>query len=344
MVANAIGRCEFRTFREHKEIREAQYYRWNIEPNPNQNSSAFLHKLVTRLFLDNEVLIVDPGDLAGGARGALAVADDWTVSDPHPVKPNVYSDIVIDDMSFKRKLREDEVLHLTLHHADMRPVIGRMAANFEKLAGAALSDEEWRRGKHLKVHVDQITQGEDGWETKFTDDLQKRISPFLKNPASILPEFDGYTYSLMEAGGSGDTRDIKELCEDIFEYTARGFLIPAVLVNGKVEATADAQTRFLTWCVDPICDQLQEEILRKRYGYEEWQRGNYIRVDSSAVNHFDIFENAPQVEKLVGSGAYTVNDVLRAANQPAIDESWANEHFLTRNIAKMDEVAANLDA
>lgn len=344
MVANALGRCEFRTFRAHEEVKDNYYYRWNIEPNLNQNSTAFLHKLVTRLFWDNEALIVNPYDLAGGDKDALIVADSWTASDPHPSKPTVYSDIMVDDMTFHRKLREDNVIHLTLHHVNVRPVIERMAANLEKLADAAARDEEWRRGKHLKVHVDQITQGEDGWETKFTNTLQKQVSPFLQNPNSILPEFDGYKYELMEASDAGDTRDIKELCEDIFEYTARGFLIPAVLVNGKVEATTDAQTRFLTWCVDPICDQLQEEIIRKRYGYEEWQKGNYIRVDSSAVNHFDIYDNAPEVEKLVGSGAYTVNDVLRAANQPTINAPWANEHFLTRNIARMDEVAASLDA
>ena len=49
MVANALGRCEFRTFRNHEEIQEREAYLWNVSPNVNQNSSAFLHKLVARL-------------------------------------------------------------------------------------------------------------------------------------------------------------------------------------------------------------------------------------------------------------------------------------------------------
>ncbi len=85
-----------------------------------------------------------------------------------------------------------------------------------------------------------------------------------------------------------------------------------------MEGTADANSRFMTYCIDPLCDQLQEEINRKRYGYEEWKRGNYLRVDSSSILHFDIFENAANVEKLIGSGAFTINDVRRAAGQPAI--------------------------
>ena len=37
MIANAISRCEVRTFRNRKEIREKEYYLWNVEPNINQN-------------------------------------------------------------------------------------------------------------------------------------------------------------------------------------------------------------------------------------------------------------------------------------------------------------------
>lgn len=127
------------------------------------------------------------------------------------------------------------------------------------------------------------------------------------------------------------------MIEDIFEFTARSFLIPAVLVKGTVEGTADANHRFLTYCIDPLCDQLQEEINRKRYGYEEWKHGNYLRVDSSSIIHFDIFENAANVEKLIGSGAFTINDVRRAAGQSAIPEPWADEHFMTLNISTMTE-------
>ena len=115
-----------------------------------------------------------------------------------------------------------------------------------------------------------------------------------------------------------------------------------VLVNGKVEGTADANTRFLTNCIDPLCDQLQEEITRKRYGYDQWKRGTYLRIDSSSIIHFDMFANAANVEKLVGSAAFSINDILRAANQPTIDEPWADAHFLTKNISTMEDAARQI--
>ena len=46
MIANAVGKCTFKTYRKHEENRGEEYYLWNVEPNPNQNSTAFLHKLI----------------------------------------------------------------------------------------------------------------------------------------------------------------------------------------------------------------------------------------------------------------------------------------------------------
>lgn len=93
---------------------------------------------------------------------------------------------------------------------------------------------------------------------------------------------------------------------------------------------------FLTYVIDPLCDQLGEEITRKRYGFDEWKKGNFLRVDSSSIIHFDLFAQAANVEKLVGSGAFTINDVRRAANQASINEPWADEHYMTLNISTMN--------
>ena len=173
--------------------------------------------------------------------------------------------------------------------------------------------------------------------------LEKTVVPFLKSNAGVLPEFDGYDYSVMDFGSSTQSDEIRKITEDIFSMTARAFLIPVVLINGNVEGTADANKRFLTYVIDPLCDQIQEELNRKRYGYESWRSGSYVRVDSSSIIHFDVFENASNIEKVVGSGVFSLNDVLRAANQPAIPEDWANRHYMTLNISAMGEQTRQLE-
>lgn len=338
MIANAMGRCEFRTFVDNEETRAEEYYLWNVEPNPNQNATAFIHKLITRLYNDNEALIIS-GEKAGSE--FLVVADAFTKSDEYPHRPNEYSGVSVGAYSYKRPLKEKDVLHLTLNHVDITDVLDKIRSAYEKLLNTASGYFEWNKGKHWKVKVDHVAEGDDDFVAEFQKMISDQFKPFLENSGAVLPEFDGYTYT-NQGNGSADSKDLRDMVEDIFNYVARSLLIPAVLVNGKIEGTAGANTRFLTNCIDPLCDQLQEEIIRKRYGYEEWAAGSFIRVDSSSIIHFDLFANAANVEKLVGSGAFSINDVLKAANQATINADWADAHFLTLNITTMKEAARQL--
>lgn len=342
MVANAMGRCEVRTFRGGKEIREREYYLWNVSPNVNQNSTAFWHKLVARLYMDNEALIVNT--LPREGLDALVVADSWSTPEEWPSRQREYQGVTVGGYQYQYPLYENSVLHLKLNHKHMAPVVNGLYQSYWRLVSAAMKDYQWNHGQHWKVHVGQVASGGDGWEEKFRAMITAQIKPFLESNGAILPEFDGYVYENVGGQSGGDTRDIRAMIEDIFDFTARGFLIPAVLVNGKVEGTADANARFLTSCIDPLCDQIQEEIIRKRYGYDAWRRGDFVRVDSSSILHFDMFANAANVEKLVGSAAFSINDILRAANQPTIDEPWADAHFLTKNISTMEDAARQISS
>ena len=57
-----------------------------------------------------------------------------------------------------------------------------------------------------------------------------------------------------------------------------------------------------------------------------------MQIDTSAILHFDLFGNAANIEKLIGSAAFCVNDVLDAAGMPKINEPWANQHFVTKTL------------
>ena len=333
MIANAIGRCEFRTFRGGREVREEDYYLWNVEPSVNQNSSQFLHKLVAKLCLDNQTLIINPRQREG--HRTLVVADDWAIPEPSVTRMQEYKQVVVGQLTFRKTFLEDDVLHLELHHMNLKPVLDGIYQSYYRMVDAAVKADLWNNGQHWKVHVKNMAQGDEKAQAKYYDMIQEQFKPFLATNGAVLPEFDGYEYTNVGGGQTRvkqDTRDIKALIEDIFDFTARAFLVPAVLVNGKVEATSDANHRFLTYCIDPICEQLQEEANRKLYGYERWRAGEFLKVDSSSILHLDLFSNAANIEKLMGCG-YSYNDIQRAAGGAEIDEPWANEHVITKNFA-----------
>ncbi len=333
MIANAVGRCEFRTFRDGKEIREREHYLWNVEPNANQNSTAFLHKLVSKLLVDNEALVISTRQREG--YDALVVADAWLQNGDYPSRQNEYINVQVGDVSYEKTFREWEVLHLKLNHINVKPVLDGLYGAYWRLISAAMKRYEWDKGQHWKVHVGQLASGAEDFTENFSRMIEQQVKTFLDSNGAILPEFDGYAYTNEGGKANVELADIQAQMKDVLGFTARALQIPAVLVDGSIQGTEDAQGRFLTGCIDPICDQLQEEINRKRYGYDRMRAGDYLRVDTSSIRHFDMFANAANVEKLVGSGAFTINDVLRSAGLPTIPEPWADEHYMTKNIAAL---------
>nr|DAP85351.1 MAG TPA: portal protein [Caudoviricetes sp.] len=333
MIANAVGRCEFRTFRGGKEIREREHYLWNVEPNVNQNSTAFLHKLVAKLLTDGECLVISTRQWEG--YDALVVADAWLPNGDYPSRQNEYINVQVGDVSYEKTFREREVLHLKLNHINVKPVLDGLYGAYWRLISAAMKRYEWDKGQHWKVHVGQLASGAEDFTENFSRMIEQQVKTFLDSNGAILPEFDGYAYTNEGGKANVELADIQAQMKDVLGFTAKALQIPAVLVDGSIQGTEDAQGRFLTGCIDPICDQLQEEINRKRYGYDRMRAGDYLRVDTSSIRHFDMFANAANVEKLVGSGAFTINDVLRSAGLPTIPEPWADEHYMTKNIAAL---------
>lgn len=347
LVANTLGRCEFRTYRGGAEIRDREYYMLNIEPNRYQNSTAFLHTLTARLFRDGEALIV-PISFRDGAEG-LAVADSFAVRDPPQWKNyDTYEGVIVRGTQLNKTFREDEILRITLHDRNMKPVIDGVYQAYNRLLQSAVKNYTWGNGQHWKVHVGQMARGGDNWSKDYQELLVNQIKPFLDSESAILPEFDGYDYQKLDGSGSygkagsSDSSGITALVNDIFSMTARAFLIPPALVTGTNQDTADSFSRFLSTCIDPIADQLSEELTRKRYGFDAWKSGARVVCDTSSLRHIDLFDNAPNIEKLIGSG-FSMNDVRRAMGQPEIDEEWANQHMITKNFSNLENVMSETE-
>lgn len=337
LIANAMGRCEFRSFRRGKEERDYSYYLWNVSPNTNQNSTVFIHKMVARLYQDNEALIVKTKQPVGKNdwREAFVVADSWQEPVEYAGQQNEYRAVTSGQTSYKRPFLEEDVLHLTLNYVNITPVIKGIFESYSKLVSVAIQNYTFENGQHWKVHVSQIASGQEKWAEMFQGMIEAQIKPFLNSTSGILPEMDGWEYENIgkHSDSSRDASHIRSLVNDIFDFTANGFQIPTVLLRGQVEGTGDAYRRFLSNCIDPLADQLSEEINRKLYGFRAWNIRDYMQVDTSAIQHFDLFDNAANIEKLIGSG-YSYNDVQRAAGGREIEEDWANEHFITKNFAE----------
>ena len=61
-IANTLSKCEIKTYINGKEEKDEFYYRLNVSPNPNENSSQFINKFIERYFYKGDALLIPYGD------------------------------------------------------------------------------------------------------------------------------------------------------------------------------------------------------------------------------------------------------------------------------------------
>ena len=257
LVANAVSKCEFKTFWQGAEIKDDEYYLWNLEPNKNQNSSVFLQKLVAKLFADNEALIVESG-------GQLLVADSYSQRE-YALYDDVFEQVAVGDFKFDRSFVQSDVLFFRLGEKNMRPLVNGLYDTYSKLIDYGMRSYRKSRGTKGKLIVDTMAAGDAKFQETFDDIKNYRFKTFAEAENAVLPLWKGMDYADIgsKTYSNEGTRDIRAMIDDVSDFTARAFGVPPALLSGNVEGVGDAVDQFLTFCIDPLCDLIGEEINRK---------------------------------------------------------------------------------
>ena len=336
IVANAVSKCEFKTFVKHEETRGPEYYLWNVEPNANQNSSAFIHKWISQLCCRNEALIIEQN-------GQLLVADSFDRK-PYALYDDVFTQVQVGDFTFNRTFTQSEVLYFRLSEKNMRLIANGLYASYQKLIDYGMRSYRRSRGQKGVITVDTVAAN--GWQQEYENIKNRNFKSFFDAENAVMPLFKGFHYDDLgsKTYSNEGTRDIRAMIDDVSDFTAKAFGIPPALLSGEVQGTSDALDQFLTFCIDPLADMLQEEINRKRSGYGEFSQGTYLQIDTRAVKHVDLLSVSTAIDKLISSGAYCINDIRKLTGDQVIDEPWAWQHFMTKNYATVAELLKALDA
>jgi HK97 family phage portal protein len=331
-IANAVSKCEFKTYTRGKETKGPEYYLWNIEPNQNQNSSGFIHKLIAELYRNNECLVIEQS-------GKLLVADSFTRT-PYALYPDTFTDVTIGDFTFNKTFTQSDVLYFKLSERNMREVINAMYESYARLITYSMKAYQKSRGIKGTFNYDTLpVAGTD--ERKFFDELiTKKFKTFMSSSDAIIPLGRGQSYTDIgtKTYSSETTRDIRAMIDDVSDFTAKGFNMPPALLRGDIQGTSDAVDQFLTFCIDPLADMIQEEINRKRIGQVEFSKGTKIVIDTKTIKHIDLFSISTAIDKLIGSGAFCINDIRKATGDEIIDEDWAWQHWITKNYSSVEDL------
>lgn len=325
-IANAISKCEIKTFVKGKEVKEEEYFILNYSANLNENASLFWHKVIEKIFYSSkgEALVIV------GRDKKLYCADDYTV-DELPMLGNRYRNIRIGTLSLDRSYRIDEVFLFRLENMQVKKIIDGLHENYSELLTCAIKNYKKSNSNKYKLKLDEVEAGDEEFNKVFETIIKKQLKSFIESEISVYPEYQGQTLEdITPKNSSKDAADILSIKKDIFETTAQAIKIPQSLMLGNITNMKEVMNTFITNGVDPYAKMIERELTRKE-GYKSWKEGNYAKVDTSKVNHIDILDVAEKLDKLISSGTTCIDETRALIDMEALNTDFSKTHFITKN-------------
>lgn len=331
LIANAISQSEIKVYKSGKSVQDEDYYSLNIKPNKNESASQFWHKVVEKLLRSED------GVLCFISGRELFCADDFTLAEKRPFLGNVYSGIVVDDLTLNRKFTASQVFLFKLENIHARKLINGMHNDYGKIISTAMRSYQDTNDTKYVLKVHGLQAGDEKFRKEWEDILKQPLTDYVNGKARIYVEYDGKELVKMKSEGSQKSADdLTKLIEQTFKVVGEAFKIPQSLMLGNITNMNDIVKSFLTFGVDPYADMIGK-VLTGQYGMEEWLEGNYYKVDTSTVNHVDIFDMADKIDKLISSSFACIDEVREKAGLDRLNEEWSSRHLLTKNYEFIDK-------
>lgn len=324
LIANAIAKCEIKVYEKNREVKNETYYTLNISPNKNENSSQLWHKSIEKMIYDNESIIIEVGN-------SLYCASSYSVEE-YPILGNLYKGVVIGNLQLNKTFKSEEVFRLKLNNAHIKKLIDGLYEQYGELMSYAAKNYKKSNGTKYKLILDQVKASDEKFQETYREVVQKQLKDFIENDNAVYPQYKGYDLQDVSSTANKDSSDFRNLRKEMFEIVAQAFQIPVSLMLGNITNMNEITKTFLTFCIDPIADMISEEITRKTSGnYDNWVKGNYIKVDTSTINHIDILDVAEKADKLIASGTCCIDEVREIIGFDKLGTEFSQKHFITKN-------------
>ncbi|MDD3176048.1 MAG: phage portal protein, partial [Candidatus Nanoarchaeia archaeon] len=282
-------------------------------------------------YQNNECLVVEHN-------GQLLVADSFDHKE-YALIDDVFTNVAVGDFTFTRSFFQSEVLYFKLQHCNMRALVNGLYQTYSKLISYSMTAYQRSRGTKGILKYDTLPPVGTAQRETFDALINEKIGKWLTGDNAALPLGTGQEWKDLDHKTYSDesTRDIRAQIDDISDFTAKGFGIHPALMRGDIQDIEAAFMYTMTFGVDPLVDNLQAEINRKRNGYAGMSRGTYLKIDTKQIKHVDLLSMASPIDKLIGSGTFNVNDIRKLLGEDIINEPWAFQHFITKNYVTFNE-------
>lgn len=323
-IANTLSKCEFKTYEKGKEVQNQLYYMLNVSPNPNENSSQFINKIIENYYWKGHALVVPRGQ-------NIYCADSFHVDTTNPLKGYIFDSVAFGSQQTAKKYKSSGVFYFKLDNKNVKALIDSLYVQYGEIMSQALTSYKKANGDKYKLNLEQYQAGDKKFKEIYDNILKEQLKSFVECDTGVYIQYKGMDLQKMKAENNKDTSDVVSMRKEIFEVVAQALKIPLPMMYGNITNMNEIVKVYLSICIDPLADMISEEITRKNYSYDEWKDGNFVIVDTSCINHVDILEVANGIYNAIGSGAVNIDDVRNRLGWLPLNTDFSKQYFLSKN-------------
>lgn len=346
VVANILTafliNVEWKTYGTKGVVKGNEWLRFNYSPNKRETAPEFYKKLAEKLIYERKALVIET------ASGEFFVADGYAFKNGEELlmKDNTFINVRIGNITLNRTFRENrDCMFIKAPQNEMVDLIFKsMAQDYMSLK--ELISEGADKALGMKLSLNLGAQAKNKYDAKFIKQLQEVYKPLMNSRNAVFVTYKGEELSdLTERQRGSEVQQVLEAVDnnikvnhEILCNVGSAYGIPQKFMTGDYTAdNADIYTMAITMFGKPYLVLLSKKFTLYALNEEDIIKGAKIEANLDSIKFVESLKLATAVDKLIGSGAYTINEVREKIGDDPVEEGYVR--FITKNYAVLSEYA-----
>lgn len=342
LLSTFLANTEWKTYKSGKIIKGEEWFRFNVAPNRRETASEFYSKLANKLVYEGQALIIET------AQKELFVADSYSFKNGQQLlmKDNTFTNVVIGDITLNRTFKEnDTCMFLQTPNFDkVMFAFENMGADFLELK--KLIYEGAQKALGMKLCLNLGAQAKNKYDATYIAQIQRAYDPLMKARDAVFVNYKGESLTdLTEKQRGSEVQQVLDAVENNIRVNNEvvcnvgcAFGVPQKFMRGDL--TADNDSIFdmaITMFAKPYLKMLSQKFTFFALTKEDIIDGGKIEADLNSIKFVEKLSMATSVDKLIGSGAYDINEVREMLDDDPVEDG--DIRFITKNYAVLSEYA-----
>lgn len=339
-LATFFTDVEWDTYKNNKKIKGDEWFRFNVAPNRRQTPSEFYSKLAHCLVFDGEALIIETSSRE------FFIADSYSFKNGQELvmKDNTFVDVVVGTTTLNRSFKEnDSCIYLkTPNYADVLAIFNQMANDFRDLK--KLIEEGANKALGMKLSLNLSATAKNKYDEKTIARLQRIYEPLMNARNAVFITYKGEALDdLTEKQRGSEVQQVLEAVEnnikvndELLQNVGSAFGIPKHFLDGEYQSeNEEIYTMAVTMFAKPYLEWLSKKYTFYVLEKEDIINGSKIEANLDSIKYTNALMTATAVDKLIGSSAYSPNEVREMLGDDPFD--GGDKRFITKNYAVYDD-------